>query len=310
MQKILFIRKFKKVSGGQIKVRDYFRHCRQHLALAPSIYFTPDSTRRAADFWVEVSPEQRVDKIRWSTWDLLFLAGRDWEYIPEIPEHLQVINYIQHVRHADPGDKRHRFLSRPALRICVSREVAEAIAPYACGEIVVIENGICLDRFRPDAAKVENSILILACKNPDLGRRLVTHFSSCGRSELEAIFEPVPQEALAKRLARADLFVALPNRTEGFYLPALEGMASGCAVICSDAIGNRSFCRHDQTCLMPAYDDFIDHVQMIEALLADPRRKARLQHQGLQIAHTFSLASERAAFYQVLEKHFGILPTA
>jgi hypothetical protein len=28
-------------------------------------------------------------------------------------------------------------------------------------------------------------------------------------------------------------------------------MAAGCAVICPDALGNRSFCRHGETCLMP-----------------------------------------------------------
>jgi GT2 family glycosyltransferase len=38
---------------------------------------------------------------------------------------------------------------------------------------------------------------------------------------------------------------------EGFCLPPLEAMASGCAAVCTDAHGNRDFCRDGENCLMP-----------------------------------------------------------
>jgi len=97
--------------------------------------------------------------------------------------------------------------------------------------------------------------------------------------------------------------VALPNRTEGFYLPALEGMASGCAVICSDNIGNRGFCRRDETCLMPDYDDEEQHLKMIERLLANPDIKESVRRSGMEMAKSYSLDRERTQFYQLLEKY-------
>ena len=38
---------------------------------------------------------------------------------------------------------------------------------------------------------------------------------------------------------------------EGFCLPVLEAMAAGAAVVCTDAHGNRDFCRDGENCLMP-----------------------------------------------------------
>jgi glycosyltransferase involved in cell wall biosynthesis len=38
---------------------------------------------------------------------------------------------------------------------------------------------------------------------------------------------------------------------EGFALPPLEAMATGTAVVCTDAHGNRDFCVDGANCLMP-----------------------------------------------------------
>ena len=38
---------------------------------------------------------------------------------------------------------------------------------------------------------------------------------------------------------------------EGFALPPLEAMATGGAVVCTDAHGNRDFCLDGENCLMP-----------------------------------------------------------
>ena len=301
MQKILFVRKFKKPSGGQLKVRDYFEHCLYHPSLKPYLYFTPDSDWQASSFWNFVPKDRLVDKAEPQYYEFIFLAGRDWEYVPEIPATCRVINYIQHVKHAEASDKRHEFLRRPAWRICVSEEVAAAISPFAAGEVSVIKNGIPLELFRPDTPKQKNSILILARKNPDLGVKLFETLKEQNR-QAGLLIDYISREEFAQRLRESDIFVALPHETEGFYLPALEAMASGCAVICSDAVGNRSFCRHEETCLMPAYDDYEEHLQMIEKLLANFDLKETIRRRGLQSAPTFSLETERKTFYDLLNQ--------
>lgn len=298
--KILFVRKFKKPSGGQFKVRDYFRHCLAHPQLEPHLYLTPDSNEHEARaFWEFVPRSNIVDKPALEDYDLLFLAGRDWEYLPAIPARARVLNYIQHVKHAERTDKRFAHLSRPAWRICVSEEVAAAIAPHAVGEIHVIKNGIPLELFPASCEKQKGSIFIWARKNPALGERLFQALHAQG-VQAELLIDLIPREQFAQRLQTSEIFVALPHETEGFYLPALEAMAAGCAVICSDAVGNRGFCRHGETCLMPAFNDAAAHLDMIARLRDDAALSEKLRGNGMKLAQEYALSCEREAFHRLI----------
>lgn len=300
--KILFVRKFKKPSGGQFKVRDYFRHCMAHPKLEPLLYFTPDTDEtQARSFWDFVPRGNIVDALARQSYDFLFLAGRDWEYLPEIPARMRVLNYIQHVKHAERADKRFQYLSRPAWRIFVSAEVAAAIAPHAAGEVHVINNGIPLEMFSAPREKQKGSIFIWARKNPALGERLFATLHA-KKTQVEMLIDLIPRERFAERLQTSEIFVALPHETEGFYLPALEAMAAGCAVICSDAVGNRSFCRHEETCLMPAFDDAAAHLDMIARLQNDAALSEQLRRNGVRLAQEYALSREREAFHRLIDR--------
>lgn len=302
MRKILFIRKFKKLSGGQIKVREYFEHCMQHPKLAPYVYFTPDSCYTQAPLWRDVPAERIVRELVPEAYDALFIAGKDWDVLPGNLRDVPIINLVQHVKHADEGNARFAYLQRRAFRICVSPEVFEAISPHAQGPTCVIPNGIALELFAPQGEKRRNAILLWARKNPALGQRL--HETLLARGyDSSLLLDYLPREKFAEALQRAEIFVALTNRTEGFYLPALEGMAGGCAVVCADAVGNRGFCVHEKTCLTPAWGDFQEHLQMIERLAQDDNLKQALQHNGAEQAQIFSLQNERARFYAFLDEH-------
>ena len=52
---------------------------------------------------------------------------------------------------------------------------------------------------------------------------------------------------------QATVFVQTSTH-EGFCLPPLEAMATGGAVVCTDAHGNRDFCVDGENCLMPEPD--------------------------------------------------------
>jgi glycosyltransferase involved in cell wall biosynthesis len=77
------------------------------------------------------------------------------------------------------------------------------------------------------------------------------------------------------------------SRHEGFCLPPLEAMAAGCAVVCTDAHGNRDFCRDGVNCLMP--EPTVDAVSAsILRLLRDPELRARLGEAGIRTAQEYA----------------------
>ena len=67
---------------------------------------------------------------------------------------------------------------------------------------------------------------------------------------------------------------------EGFCLPPLEAMATGGAVVCTDAHGNRDFCRDGENCLMPEPTAEVGAAARSRRLLADPELRARLGRGG------------------------------
>jgi GT2 family glycosyltransferase len=74
---------------------------------------------------------------------------------------------------------------------------------------------------------------------------------------------------------------------EGFALPPLEAMATGGAVVCTDAHGNRDFCLDGENCLMPAPDR--DSVSAaLATLLADGDLRERLGRAGAGTAEDYA----------------------
>ncbi len=66
---------------------------------------------------------------------------------------------------------------------------------------------------------------------------------------------------------------------EGFALPPLESMATGGAVVCTDAHGNRDFCVDEGNCLMPEPDVGPSRTRS-RRLLEDPELRRRLGEAG------------------------------
>jgi GT2 family glycosyltransferase/glycosyltransferase involved in cell wall biosynthesis len=75
---------------------------------------------------------------------------------------------------------------------------------------------------------------------------------------------------------------------EGFALPPLEAMAAGAAVVCTDADGNRDYCRDGVNCLMPAPEPRAI-AAAIERVLSDPDLGARLGKAGLETASHYGV---------------------
>lgn len=296
---LLFRRDYQGLTGGHLKVWHYYRHAIASSRFTPRIYLTPLSIRGPDNPWQGVDPAPLA---AWRPHEAaaLFVAGLDWESVPD-PAPVPVVNLIQHVRHAHPGDPRRRFLSRPAVRICVSEEVAEAIRDTgeANGPIYSIPNGIDLENI-PAAAVRDIDVLIAGLKNPPFAAALGERLEAAGLTA-EVITAMLPRQHFLERLSRARIAVTLPTADEGFFLPALEAMAAGALVVCPDCVGNRGFCLDGVTCLRPQYTlEAVTDAAVTVSRLPPAGADSMLQAAAAE-AHRHGLERERLAFLEILE---------
>ena len=119
----------------------------------------------------------------------------------------------------------------------------------------------------------------------------------------------IQHEAPSRRLGHAGakpvalksrIAVCLPHAEEGFYLPALEAMASGCIVVTLDCVGNRGVCRHGDNCLVvePNAESLLDMTRRARTLSASER--GSMHRRARDTAASHSLGAERARFHAVL----------
>ena len=300
--KVLFHRDFRHYTGGHQKVFDYFSHLKSHRAYRPYIHFSEVSR------WDETNPWYGLSR-KWivpfepARYDLLFLAGMDWQaylatgLLPNKP----VVNLIQHVRHAIPGQDVYPFLKHKAIRICVSQEVADAIRETGRvnGPVFTIPNGHeigCAPQTRV------RDVYILGLKQPALAQALAERVEQAGHKVLLTT-DQCPRDQVLQNMAASRVTVALPNTTEGFYLPALEAMALSDIAVVPDCVGNRSFCLHQQNCLMPAMEPtaLVQAVGVALSIIDDRDHLSRIRARADETLRSHSLQAERKAFYELLD---------
>ena len=93
-------------------------------------------------------------------------------------------------------------------------------------------------------------------------------------------------EGVNELFNQATVFVQTSTH-EGFCLPPLEAMATGAAVVCTDAHGNRDFCADGVNCLVP--EPTVASVSgAIGRLLGDPALRERLGRAGIETAADYT----------------------
>lgn len=303
MRTVLFHRKYRRFHGGHLKVWNYFNHILAAPEYDARVLFDANSSWDASNPW-HAARDRVVDDLSEVEPDILFIAGRDWQRLDGLgllDRGLPILNIIQHVRHADEWSIQSRYLDRKAIRICVSQEVADAVtAAGSVGPVVVIPNGVDIPRVEgADAIPRSIDLLIAGLKQPGLASRMEEALAAPGRAS-EVLTEHVPRDDFLAAMRRARVTLFLPNEEEGFYLPALEGMALGTVVVCPDCLGNRSFCLPGQNAFRPEYEERA-LVAATEAALALADEEAEpLRANARETARGHSLEAERAAFHQVL----------
>ena len=169
----------------------------------------------------------------------------------------------------------------------------------------LIPPGIDLETFRPraDVQRREDMVLALGRSNPlknlpltlDAWRALsgarpeLCLFGiepELAREEGMRYVESPGDEQVNELFNQATVFVQTSTH-EGFALPPLEAMATGGAVVCTDAHGNRDFCIDGVNCLMPEPDPGVVGAALAR-LLRDPELRARLGRAGVRTAAEYA----------------------
>ena len=305
---MLFYRDFKRFTGGDLKVWDYFNHVRSSERHTALVRFTADSAWGPTNPWT-AAREHVIGEDDDVDFDVLFLSGIDWRGMIPIEERNEyrrpIINLVQHVWHACPNDplNRHRFLPHKAIRICVSPQIDKAIVAtgQVRGPVFMIPNGLDLEDLSgmADAPARDIDVLVAANKRPDLGRAVAARLRREGRV-VELVDQRIPRWDLIRLMSRARVSVLVPNPKEGFYLPALEAMAVGTVVVCPDCIGNRSFCLPGENCFRPEHDEDAI-VAAAETALQEEPGLDELRARALATARSHDIAGERAAFLDILD---------
>ncbi len=98
--------------------------------------------------------------------------------------------------------------------------------------------------------------------------------------------EQPSDEEVGELFSRATVFIQTSTH-EGFCLPALESMATGGAVVCTDAHGNRDFCEDGENCLMPeATREAVSAA--LGRLVNDGQLRERMGRAGAQTAKEYA----------------------
>ena len=161
----------------------------------------------------------------------------------------------------------------------------------------LIPPGIDLETFHPlEDARQDDMVLALGRSHPlknlpltlDAWRRLpeprprLCLFGiepELAEDEPDITYITAPSDEQVNELFNLATVFVQTSVHEGFCLPPLEAMATGGAVVCTDAHGNRDFCVDGDNCLMP--EPHADAVsEAMAKLLADPGLRSRFAAAG------------------------------
>ena len=251
----------------------------------------------------------RVDAIKVATWWMT--GGPIWR--ASIPRGLPVyfVQDIETSYYPDHERARHAVLDsyRPEFRYMTISEWNRERLRELDLDAELIPPGIDLDTFRPrpDVQRRNDMVLALGRTNPLKNLPLtLAAWRSLGEPRPELCLFGIEPEIVDAPLARdGAVYVSSPSDErvgelfsqatvfvqtsvhEGFALPPLEAMATGAAVVCTDAHGNRDFCLDGVNCLMPEPTPAAV-AAALRRLLDDPALRAQLGRAGIETARDYA----------------------
>ncbi|HEY5286849.1 MAG TPA: glycosyltransferase [Solirubrobacteraceae bacterium] len=325
--RVLYVTEGTGVGGGH---RDIFEHLnrlaeRGHEVALFTLGERPDwfdlrVPVHSFEFYDELVEElAQVDAIKIATWWNTAMPVWYASVLRGIPVYF--VQDIETSYYPDDEAVRHAVLDsyRPEFRYMTisgwNRERLEELGL----EAELIPPGIDLDTFRPrpEVERREDMVLALGRTNPlknlpltiDAWRALpeprpeLCMFGIepelAGEEGMRYVVSP-SDEQVGELFSQATVFIQTSTH-EGFCLPALESMATGGAVVCTDAHGNRDFCADGENCLMP--DATREAVSgALARLLGDGELRERVGRAGIETAAEFAWERRIDALEAFLEE--------
>jgi len=320
-RRVLFHRSWTKfnggTSGGQIKVRDAYNHLLHSSDFEPFIYFGEETEwfDNPGNVWTDLR-DKALPKWELQEGDLVFFSGKDWKVMdlatrknPPVP----VINIAQ-PRQIMLQDPRRDYLKHPAIRIAKSSIGKKILEDYGVnGPVYYIPDAIDLSLLPPPNPQPDLDVLIVGLKNEGMAKSLLRrlkryNFWKFPRLKFHIQIPPkLPTRMdFLNLLNRSKIAVFLPldeeRGAEGFYLPALEGMALKKLVICPYAVGNVDFCIHNQTCIQPEYTEEAIYQAIIRALKMSTEEKQGMIEKGYAMKDNHTIEKERESILHLIQQ--------
>jgi glycosyltransferase involved in cell wall biosynthesis len=296
-------------SGGSLKVKHYFEHSLGLETLETKLYMPPETEWSTENLWYPHKAKV-IPRIEWGEVDIAFISGWGWErFIPkkyhENPP-FTIIYLIQSFDKLDPQSRRYKFLFKPAIHVCVSDPLKKRLQniDHVNGDIRLIAAGTDLVDFPIMESRLKSiDVLIVGNKNVELGQELEKRFKSYNKKSV-FLSKTINREMFINYLLRARITILLPQKTEGFYLPAIEAMAAGSLVICPYVLGN-DFCIDGYNCLVPDYNIQSIISCLDKALVFSSDKFQEMLHKARKTSLENNLKKERKSFHSLINEILG-----
>ena len=209
----------------------------------------------------------------------------------------------------------------PARLFCVSAWVAERIG--RAGSRVAHAPALDLEVFRPRPRAMRDRVTVGVIGRSGHNKGYAVFLEALGRVESRArldvlvaspragevapppgvaaqVLEGLGEPEMAEFYGRCDIFV-LPSYVEGFPLPPLEAMASGCAVVTTACGGVADYVDNDVNALVVSPGDAAALAAAIDRLCAEGETRRRLGEAGVVTARRFARDPLAAEFLDAVE---------
>lgn len=295
------------VRGAHYKTYDFFHHILANNEFIPMVAFDAESKWFEGLPWYKhFSTMPTLEKLTTKP-DIFFLnSGKDWLRILKhinIPSTTPIISPVNHFKAVNPHHPAYSLLSKKAVRICPSPELFEAIKnhPNTNGPCLYVPNGVHVPpEFQYSKINKEIDVLIIGQKNPIMANQLLGQLSHLDLN-VRCLDSWVDKYDFHHNLAKSKISIHLPKKVEAHYIPAIESMMLNSLVIMPNCIGNETYAKHNQNCIITKYDVQSIYGRLKRILDLSSEKFNEIINQARKDAQFFSIEQEKLHINEVIE---------